>query len=108
MVSAAEESPCSQQTAKEPSQVAQFAQEAMHLLHGAAFMTSMAVRDRHTFPAVCAIGWAGNRQECAGSLAYTSTRSVCPAAVHVSSIGHWAQPLPKRLAVKSLRYDALA
>lgn len=100
MVSAAEESPCSQQTAKEQSQVAQCSQEVVHLPHGAVFMASMAVHDRHTCPAVCAIGWSGKRQECAGSSAYTSTRSVITAAVHISSVGHLAQPLPRSLAVK--------
>ena len=102
MVSAAEESPCSQQTAKEQSQVAQCSQEVVYLPHGAVFVTSMAVHDRHTCPAVCAIGWSGKRQECAGSSAYTSTRSVITAAVHISSVGHLAQPVPRGLAIKSL------
>ena len=79
------------------------AQEAMlhGLLYGAVFMTSMAVHNRHTCPAVCAIGWSGKRQECAGSLAYTSIRSVFITAVHVSSICHLPRPVSRSLAVKS-------
>jgi hypothetical protein len=108
MVSAAEESACSQQTAKEQSQVAQIFQEVMHLPHGAVFMASMAVHDRDTCPAVCAIGWSGKRQECAGSSAYTSTRSVVTAAVHISSMGHLAQPLPRSLGSQVIARYALA
>lgn len=102
MVSAAEESPCSQQTAKEQSQVAQFAQEVVHLPHGTVSVASMTVHDRHTCPAVCAIGWSGKRQECAGSLAYTSTRSVFTAALHLSCTGHLAGLVSRNPAVKSL------
>ena len=104
MVSAAEESPCSQQTAKEQSQVAQCSQEVVYLPHGAVFVASMAVHNRHTCPAVCAIGWSGKRQECAGSLAYTSTRSVFAAALY-RSIGSACSKMPSS---QIIAYYALA